>query len=139
MKESRQVRRANERAARKAGGKQGTRYGVTNTILGYHGKYLTHEGLKKANDAAIETKKNRSIREEYIDSLSEHSKFPITLQGVHNGKEMRIQLVMNEKGDRTYLDLDFDMFDEVVNLNGDEVDPKLVDAGRITQVEIRVS
>ena len=52
---------------------------------------------------------------------------------------MRIQLVMNEKGDRTYLDLDFDMFDEVVNLNGDEVDPKLVDAGRITQVEIRVS
>jgi len=79
--------------------------------------HLTFAGLRKANEHAIATDKNRAISEHVIDAQKRKHFFPIVNAFVHNNREIRMDLVFIDPNTREptsgLIDVDFDVFDEI--------------------------
>jgi hypothetical protein len=82
---------------------------------------LTKQQLKDANAWAIEVGYNRAIEPgpllEYLDSLGEDIRFPITLSVPHNHaagipveEHFRCQIILDGKGSSGMIDIDADLF-----------------------------
>ena len=78
---------------------------------------LKFAGLRKANEHAIATKKNRALHEWVIDAQEQTNVFPIAGAFVHNNREIRIVVAVvdpeTSKTERGFIDVDFEVFDEI--------------------------
>ena len=79
--------------------------------------HLTFDGLRKANEHAIATDKNRALWEHVIDAQDRGHRFPVLAAYVHNNREIRMGLVFIDPNTHEptsgWIDVDFDVFDEI--------------------------
>ena len=61
-------------------------------------KVFTKDVLRKANNFAIKTNRNRTLNKKSFMKKSQETIFPIIFALVHNDVEMRVQILLNEKG-----------------------------------------
>ena len=73
-------------------------------------KCFTKEELRKANNVAIKTNRNRTIRNKDFMKHSEDTLFPVVFAMPHNDAEMRVQVLLDEKKSG-WIDIPFDTFD----------------------------
>ena len=73
-------------------------------------KYFTKEMLLAANAVAIKTNRNRQLDETKLGVLPDDFRFPITFSMIHNDVEVRVAIAMNERGDQAWLDIPFETF-----------------------------
>jgi hypothetical protein len=73
-------------------------------------KCFTKEALRKANNVAIKTNRNRTIRKKDFMKHSEDTLFPVVFAMSHNDEEMRVQVLLDEKRSG-FLDIPFETFD----------------------------
>jgi len=85
---------------------------------------LTKDQLLEANDWAIKMDYNRALEpkplKEYLDSVTEDTRFPIVFSMVHEhcrGKKVdphiRCEIVLNVNGDKGLIDIDQDLFNSL--------------------------
>ena len=74
-------------------------------------KVFSKDILRKANNFAIKHKRNRTLNKKYFMRRSNSTLFPIVFAMVHNEVEMRVQIILNEKGLLGWLDIPFNTYD----------------------------
>ena len=73
-------------------------------------KCFTKEELRKANNVAIKTNRNRTLRKKDFMKQPEDTLFPVVFAMPHNDAEMRVRVLLYEKRSG-YLDIPLDTFD----------------------------
>jgi hypothetical protein len=73
-------------------------------------KCFTKEALRKANNVAIKTNRNRTIRNKDFMKQPENFLFPIRFAMPHNDEEMRVEVILDEKKSG-WIDIPFETFD----------------------------
>ncbi|TEB07167.1 hypothetical protein Psch_00710 [Pelotomaculum schinkii] len=68
-------------------------------------KYFTKWLLIEYNNAAIRENRNRQLKEDYLDNLPDDIIIPIVLMFYHTRDEIRVQIVLDEKGNTGFLDM----------------------------------
>ena len=76
-------------------------------------KVFTKDVLRKANNFAIKTNRNRTLNKKSFMKKSQETIFPIIFALVHNDVEMRVQILLNEKGLSGWLDVPFKTYDSL--------------------------
>ena len=76
-------------------------------------KVFTKDVLRKANNFAIKTNRNRTLNKKSFMRRSQETIFPIVFALVHNDVEMRVQILLNEKGLSGWLDIPFKTYDSL--------------------------
>ena len=76
-------------------------------------KVFTKDVLRKANNFAIKTNRNRTLNKKSFMKKSQETIFPIIFALVHNDVEMRVQILLNEKGLSGWLDIPFKTYDSL--------------------------
>ena len=76
-------------------------------------KVFTKDVLRKANNFAIKTNRNRTLNKKFFMKRSQETIFPIIFALVHNDVEMRVQILLNEKGLSGWLDIPFKTYDSL--------------------------
>jgi hypothetical protein len=74
-------------------------------------KVFTKEALRKANNVAIKTDRNRTLSKKVFKGRSNDTLFPVTMAFVHNDVEMRVSVVLDEQGRSGMVDIPFSTFD----------------------------
>jgi len=74
-------------------------------------RYVDWEILDWLNRMAAKKNRNRSIKQEKIDSLDRTNLFPVVFNMIHNDKEMRCKFMLNREGDMGWIDISMDEFD----------------------------
>ena len=82
-------------------------------------KFLTHERFEELNKKAVQNGMNRSL---YFDRLpiDAADRFPISLSLVHNDVEMRCVVVLNREGETAMLDMSFDDYNGLPEIETEE-------------------
>lgn len=83
---------------------------------------LTTETVKSLNGAAIEDGRNRTLSDEFVDSLAPFGFHMVTFNFIHNDREMRLVILCAVADDtaqgyhlaEVMLDTSFELFDSVV-------------------------
>jgi hypothetical protein len=75
-------------------------------------KFLTYTSFEELNEKAVRNRLNRSV---WLNKLpvDVHDKFPIVLTLVHNDVEMRCEVVLNREGETAWLDMSFDDYNRL--------------------------
>ena len=76
-------------------------------------KYFTKDLLIKANNEAIRSKRNRSLKPKSIKALPDDLKFPVTFEMPHNDREMRLQIVLDNNGTNAWIDVPFKTYNKI--------------------------
>ena len=76
-------------------------------------KVFTKDVLRKANNLAIKNNRNRTLNKKSFMRRSQETIFPIVFALVHNDVEMRVQILLNEKGLSGWLDIPFKTYDSL--------------------------
>ena len=76
-------------------------------------KVFTKDVLRKANNFAIKTNRNRTLNKKSFMKKSQETIYPIIFALVHNDVEMRVQILLNEKGLSGWLDIPFKTYDSL--------------------------
>ena len=76
-------------------------------------KVFTKEILRKANNLAIKHDRNRTLNKKTFMRRSSETLFPVVFAMVHNDVEMRVQIILNEKGLSGWLDIPFKTYDSL--------------------------
>ena len=76
-------------------------------------KVFTKDVLREANNFAIKTNRNRTLNKKSFMKKSQETIFPIIFALVHNDVEMRVQILLNEKGLSGWLDIPFKTYDSL--------------------------
>ena len=76
-------------------------------------KVFTKDVLRKANNLAIKNNRNRTLNKKSFMKKSQETIFPIIFALVHNDVEMRVQILLNEKGLSGWLDIPFKTYDSL--------------------------
>jgi len=73
-------------------------------------KYLTYDSLKRINASSVKAGRNRNL---YFDRLPIDPvlKYPVVFDFIHNEREIRTRIVLNQKGESVWLDMSFEEFD----------------------------
>ena len=73
-------------------------------------KYLTYALLAAINASSVRAGRNRNL---YLEKLpiDQGALYPVYNSFIHNDSEIRVIIVLNERGDTAYLDMSFDEFD----------------------------
>ena len=79
-------------------------------------KFFTKASLKKANDEAIRSKRNQSLRTSVVEKLSDTLRFPIAWSMPHNDQEMRCQVLLYDKN-FALLDVMFKTYDSLPSVD----------------------
>ena len=79
-------------------------------------KFFTKDSLKKANDEAIRSKRNQSLRTSVVEKLSDTLRFPIAWSMPHNDQEMRCQLLL-DADNFALLDVKFKTYDSLPSVD----------------------
>lgn len=79
-------------------------------------KVFTKEGLRKANNVAIKTNRNRTLSKTVFKGRSNETLFPVTMAFPHNDVEMRVNVVLDEHGRSGMVDIPFSTFDALPNV-----------------------
>ena len=79
-------------------------------------KVFTKEGLRKANNVAIKTNRNRTLSKKVFKGRSNETLFPVTMAFPHNDVEMRVEVVLDQHGNVGMLDIPFRTFDTLQNV-----------------------
>jgi len=79
-------------------------------------KVFTKEGLRKANNVAIKTNRNRTLSKKVFKGRSNETLFPVTMAFPHNDVEVRVEVVLDEHGTVGMLDIPFRTFDTLGNV-----------------------
>ena len=74
-------------------------------------KVFTKENLRRANNFAIKTNRNRTLNKKSFMRRSQETIFPIVFALVHNDVEMRVKVLLNDKGLWGWLDIPFKTYD----------------------------
>ena len=73
-------------------------------------KCFTKEDLRKANNVAIKTNRNRTLRKKDFMKHPEKTLFPVVFALSHNDEEMRVRVLLDETKSG-WIDIPFDTFD----------------------------
>ena len=76
-------------------------------------KVFTKDVLRKANNLAIKNNRNRTLNKKFFMKRSQETIFPIIFALVHNDVQMRVQILLNEKGLSGWLDIPFKTYDSL--------------------------
>ncbi|MGG3963765.1 HNH endonuclease [Heyndrickxia faecalis] len=69
-------------------------------------RYFTKKILIETNNAAIREKRNRQLKEDFLEKLPDNKVYPILHSfDEHNRGEIRVQIIFDEKGTKGFLDL----------------------------------
>ncbi|MEA4820932.1 MAG: HNH endonuclease [Erysipelotrichales bacterium] len=74
-------------------------------------KYFTKWLLIEYNNAAIRENRNRQLKEDYLDNLPDDIIMPIILMFYHTRDEIRVQIILNKKGNTGFLDMSFERYE----------------------------
>lgn len=100
------------------------------------GKYLTKRDLIQANNAAIREKRNRALREDFLDQLPEDKLFPVIFKMIHNTvNEIRVQILFDEKGTSEFLDMSRYRYDTLPSANFMEDGTVILEPSEITEAK----
>ena len=81
-------------------------------------KYFTKTELIKLNKKSIKENRNRNLVESFVEKLPKNIMYPIAIAFVHNDREMRTVVFLDDKGNQGQLDISFK---DYKNLNSMEV------------------
>ena len=70
-------------------------------------KYFTKEELIKLNKKSIKENRNRNLVESFVEKLPKNTMYPIAIAFVHNNREMRTVVILDDKGNQGQLDISF--------------------------------
>ena len=70
-------------------------------------KYFTKTELIKLNKKSIKENRNRNLIESFVEKLPKNIMYPIAIAFVHNDKEMRTIIILDDKGNQGHLDISF--------------------------------
>lgn len=87
-------------------------------------KYFTKLLLIEYNNAAIREKRNRAIKEEFLESLNDEYIFPIIFHMYHSKDEIRVQVSFFEFG-TGFLDMTLERYDMLPIAIWDEKEQKM--------------
>jgi hypothetical protein len=78
-------------------------------------RYFSHEALKQANVRAIKAGRNRTLDFERLP-IEPTKIYPVAMafphdRGAAHFEEMRVEIVLNEDGDRAWLDISLSDYD----------------------------
>lgn len=76
-------------------------------------RYLTKKDLKEINDAAVREKRNRALTDEFVDSLDESIKLPITDIFYHAKDEIRLMVLLNGEGSIGFIDVSTSRYETI--------------------------
>jgi len=76
-------------------------------------KVFTKEVLRKANNLAIKHNRNRTLNKKSFMKRSNGTLFPVVFAMIHNDVEMRVRVILNEKGLSGWLDIPFKIYDSL--------------------------
>ena len=79
-------------------------------------RYFTKAALRAANEEAIRADRNRTIQSEYIESLSDDGKYPVTQYLDHNYAEARVRIITGIKNGEpvaVYLDIPYETYERL--------------------------
>ena len=76
-------------------------------------KVFTKEVLRKANNLAIKHNRNRTLNKKSFMRRSNGTLFPVVFAMIHNDVEMRVRVILNEKGLSGWLDIPFNIYDSL--------------------------
>ena len=82
-------------------------------------KFLTHDHFEELNKKAVQNGMNRSV---FFDRLpiDMGDKFPVVVSLVHNDMEMRCKVVLNREGETAWLDMSFDDYNGLPEIETEE-------------------
>jgi putative restriction endonuclease len=72
-------------------------------------KYLTWDLLVEINESSIKAGRNRTFHIERLP-VKRSDLFPVAFWFPHNDKEIRTEIILNEKGTTGWLDMSMDEF-----------------------------
>jgi|TARA_E500000318_G_scaffold84278_1_gene80025 hypothetical protein len=78
-------------------------------------KYFNKASLLDANNEAIISERNRSLRNESIVDTEDDTLFPIVFSMPHNDVEMRVQLMLDPTT-RVWLDMPFKAYEALPSI-----------------------
>ena len=73
-------------------------------------KYFTKRIFKKYNNAAIREKRNRALKEDFLEGLDEEKVYPIVFYMFHERNEIRVQIYFGDVGSG-FLDMTKERYD----------------------------
>lgn len=73
-------------------------------------KYFTKQLLIEYNNAAIREKRNRAIKEEFLEKISQENVYPIIFKMYHSKNEIRVQIAF-DNGITAFLDMSEERYD----------------------------
>ena len=72
--------------------------------------FLTFDDLQRINASSVEAKRNRNLWLDTLPIQDHDTVYPVAFHFVHNDAEIRVQIVLNGKGDTAWLDMSFEEF-----------------------------
>lgn len=73
-------------------------------------KFFTKGELILANIHAMQTNRNRQLDTSKLEALPDDIRLPVVFSMIHNDVEIRVAIAMNEHGDQGWLDIPFETF-----------------------------
>ena len=70
-------------------------------------KYFTKTELIKLNKKSIKENRNRNLVESFVEKLPKNIMYPIAIAFVHNEREMRTVIILDDNGNQGQLDISF--------------------------------
>lgn len=87
-------------------------------------KYFTKWLLIEYNNAAIREKRNRALKEEFLESLNDEYVFPVIFHMYHSKDEIRVRISFFEMGDG-FLDMTLERYNMLPTATWNENEQKL--------------
>ena len=81
-------------------------------------KILTYNLLKIINESSVKHKRNQNAYFDRLPIKDDNNVYPVSMSFVHNEKEMRTQITLNEQGDTLLLDMSFDEYRHLPTYGG---------------------
>ena len=80
-------------------------------------RYFTKNDLINANSKAIKLNYNRTIKKDFLNSLPSKTLFPIDITLPLDTLLMRVSVILNDKPETVFLDMDLRDFTKLKTLN----------------------
>jgi hypothetical protein len=80
-------------------------------------RYFTKNDLINANSKAIKLNYNRTIKEDFLNSLPSKTRFPVDITLPLDTLLMRVSVIINEKPETVFLDMDLRDFTKLKIFN----------------------
>ena len=73
-------------------------------------KIMTYGLIKEINESSVKAGRNRNVYFEKLPIKDDSTIYPVTMSFIHNDVEMRVQIILNAKGEKITLDMSFEEY-----------------------------